>query len=145
MSENVHYIDEPTRNRPISATVNEAKEEFKRFAETRIAMLQSEMKEKTSTLKASAPMMTVGGLLAITGFWVLTAALICLVWVIFTPSAYAMFLACLIVGAIYAIAGFAALMLGYQNIRRNGVMPNRTIKVLKEDKIWLQSEARNIR
>jgi uncharacterized membrane protein YqjE len=82
MTSNVRYIDESTRARPISATVNEAKTEFQRFAQTRIAMLQAELKEKKATLKASAPMLVVGGLLAITAFWVLTSALIALLYVL---------------------------------------------------------------
>jgi uncharacterized membrane protein YqjE len=143
MTSNVRYIDESTRARPISATVNEAKTEFQRFAQTRIAMLQAELKEKKATLKASAPMLVVGGLLAITAFWVLTSALIALLYVAFVGSPYATFWACLIVGLVYAIIGGGALMFGYQNIRKSGLVPERTIKVLKEDKIWLQNEVRN--
>jgi VIT1/CCC1 family predicted Fe2+/Mn2+ transporter len=143
MTDNVRYIDEATRTRPLSATVNEAKEEFKRFAETRIAMLQAELKEKKETLKASVPMLVVGGLLAVTAFWVLTAALIGLLYVAFAGSAYATFWSCLIVGIVYSVIGGGALLFGYQNIRKGGLVPERTIKVLKEDKIWLQNEARH--
>jgi uncharacterized membrane protein YqjE len=142
MSAKFHYIDEQTHRRPLSETVNEVKGEFKRFAETRIAMLQAEMKEKVATLKASAPMLLVGALLAITAFWVLTAALIALLYVAFAGSSYATFWACLIVGVVFAVIGFGALLFGYQNIRSGGLVPERTIKVLKEDKIWFQNEAR---
>jgi hypothetical protein len=142
MNSKVHYIDEESRGRPFSATVNEAKNEFRRFAEIRIAMLQAEMKEKMATLKASAPMLIIGALLAITAFWVLTAALIALLFVAFAGSAYATFWACLVVGVLFAIIGSGALLFGYQNIRRGGLVPERTIKVLKEDKIWFQNEAR---
>jgi len=142
MSSNVHYINEPPRNRSISATIAEAKDELKEFLETRMAMLQSEMKEKIATFKASAPMLVIGGLLAGTGFLVLTAALIALIWVIFAGSPYSVFLACLIVGVVYAVFGTVALLFGYQNISKHGLMPERTIKVLREDKIWLQNEAR---
>jgi Putative Actinobacterial Holin-X, holin superfamily III len=140
-SPNVHYINEPPR-RPLSATVNEVKEEFKRFAETRIAMLQAEMREKISTLKVSAPMLVIGGLLAATAFLVLTAALIGLLYVPFAGSPFAFFWACLIIGVVYAVVGFGALLFGYQNITKHGLTPERTIRVLKEDKIWFQNEAR---
>jgi hypothetical protein len=105
-------------------------------------MLQAEMKEKMATLKASAPMLVVGALVAITAFWVLTAALIALLYVAFAGSAYATFWACLVVGVVFAVIGSGALWFGYQNIRREGLLPERTIKVLKEDKIWFQNEAR---
>ena len=142
MSSNVHYINEPPRNRPLSETVNDVKEEFKRFAEIRIAILRSELKEKTTLLKAAAPLLIVGALLAITGFWVLTAALITLIWVAFAGWTYGIFVSCLIVGGVYAMIGIAALMAAYKSISKRGLMPNRTIQVLKEDKIWMQNEAR---
>lgn len=150
MSSNVHYINDRERQaqesranrRSIADVVNEAKVEFKEFAETRIAMLQSEIREKVEQIKASAPLMVVGALLGLTAFLVLTAALICLVYVPFAGSRYAMFLACLIVGVVYAIFGGGLLAVGYRGISKKGLVPERTIKVLKDDKNWLQNEAR---
>lgn len=145
MSGNIRYINEHDRKvngHTIAGTLNTAKEEFKQFAETRLAMLQSEMKEKMAALRASVPMLVAGGVLAITALLVLTAALIALIWTVFTPSIYAMFFACLIVGVAYTIIGFGALVLGYKKISEKGIVPERTIKVLKEDKVWLQNEAR---
>ncbi len=145
MSTNVHYINEPPRHpngRSLGATVNEAKEEFKQFAETRIAMLQAELKEKMALIKASAPMLVIGAVLGGVAFLVLTGALICLVRMAFGASAWAWFYSFLIVGVVYAVfAGLAGFM-GYQNLTKNGLAPERTIKVLKDDKVWLQNEAR---
>jgi hypothetical protein len=142
MSTNVHYINETPNHRPLSATINEAKAEFKQFAETRIAMLQAEMKEKMATLKASAPMLVVGGLVAITSFFALTGALICALRFAFGESPYGWFLSFLIVGVLYAIFGFGALLFGYRKVIEGGFVPERTMKVLKEDRAWLQNEAR---
>jgi len=152
MSTNVHYINDRerqaqesrTNGRTIADVMNEAKIEFKQFAETRIAMLQSEIREKIETIKASAPLMVVGALLALTAFLVLTAALICLVYVVFAGSRYAPFLACLIVGVVYAVIGGGLLFVGYRGISKKGLVPERTIKVLKDDKNWLQNEARQL-
>lgn len=137
-SKAVHYIDE---HRTLSATLNEAKSEFKQFAETRVAMLQAEMKEKMADVKASAPMLAVGALLALTSFLVLTGALICLLRFAFGGSPYGWFFSFLVVGIVYAILGIAAIALGYEKIK-GGVVPKRTLHVLKEDRIWLQNEAR---
>jgi mannose/fructose/N-acetylgalactosamine-specific phosphotransferase system component IID len=145
MSSNVRYINEReryTNGRTIRETVNEAKQEFKQFAETRLAMLQAELREKIEAIKASAPLLAVGALIAITAFFVLTAALICVVYVAFAGSAYAPFLACLIVGVVYAIIGITLLLLGYKGISKQSLVPHRTIKVLKEDSEWLKQEAR---
>jgi uncharacterized membrane protein YqjE len=146
MSTNVHYINEQPHHhgngRSIGSTVNEVKEEFKQFAETRIAMLQAEMKEKMAAIKASAPMLAIGALMGLVSFLVLTGALICILRLAFGDSPYAWFLSFLIVGVVYAIVGGGAFFLGYQNITKSGLAPERTIKVLKDDKVWLQNEAR---
>jgi uncharacterized membrane protein YqjE len=145
MSSNVHYINERERQgngRKIASTINEAKEEFKQFAETRLAMLQAEMKEKIATLKASAPMFAIGIVIGFTSFLAFTGALISLLWLAFASSSFGPFISFLIVGVLYAIIGFGAVFMGYKNITEKGLVPNRTIKVLKEDKVWLQNEAR---
>ena len=145
MSTNVHYINEhdrPNNGRNLSATINEAKDEFKRFAETRIAMLQAEMKEKVAIIRASAPMMAIGALLGVTAFLVLTGALISLIWTAFAGNRFGPFLAFVIVGVIYAIVGGGVGMYGYKKLSAEGLTPDRTIKVLKDDKVWLQNEAR---
>lgn len=150
MTTTIRFINERDRRetgpfhneRTLSGTINEAKEELKRFAETRLAILQSETREKMAIIKSSAPMMIGGGILALTGFFALTAALICVVYAVFAPSPWAPFLGCLIVGAAYAIIGGLALLVGYQRISSKGLVPQRTIQVLKDDKTWIQNEAR---
>jgi hypothetical protein len=142
---NVHYIDEShrqTNGRSLGATVNEVKEEFKQFAETRIAMLQAEMKEKIGLIKASAPMLAIGAVLGGVAFLVLTGALISLISMAFPQSPWAWFYSFLIVGVVYAVFGGLAGFMGYQNLTKNGLTPERTIQVLKDDKTWLQNEAR---
>jgi hypothetical protein len=128
--------------RPLSATLNEAKQELKTFAETRFAMLQSEMKDKIAGLKVSAPLLIIGALLGLTAWLALTAALISLIAAAFAPSTFATFIGCVIIGAIYAAAGGAAFFFGYTKIREHGLVPERTVRVLKEDKVWLQNEVR---
>ena len=142
MNADVHYINERQGHRSLSETINETKIEFKQFAETRIAMLQAEMKEKMATLKASAPMLIVGALLAGTSLLVLTGALICVLRLAFGDSPWGWFFSFLIVGVFYAIVAGGALWYAYSKISDGGIVPERTIKVLKEDKAWLQNEAR---
>ena len=141
----VTYIDNRGRvntERPLGSIVNEAKDEFKEFAQTRVAMLMSETRENLQTIKTAAPMMVVGLVLAVTGWFVLTGALISLIWVAFVPSVYAPFLAFLIVGGAYLILGGIFALLAYSSIQDRPLVPKRTIQVLKEDRTWFQNEAR---
>lgn len=145
-SRDVTYINSRNRvvetERPLGSVVNEAKDEVKEFAQTRIAMLISELRENLQTVKAALPMMVVGAAVLWMAFWVFTAAAIAIIWVAFEPSAYAPFIACIIVGVFYLIVGGALASLGYSNIKDKPMVPKRTIQVLKEDKIWFQNEAR---
>jgi len=142
MSSNVHYINEPPKNHNLAATFHAVQDEFWQFLDTRVAMLQSEIKEKLAAWKASVPMLAAGALIVATAFLVLTGALICLLRTAFGDSPYAWFLSFLIVGVIYAVGGASALLLAVKKITTNGLVPECTIKVLKEDKAWLQNEMR---
>lgn len=142
---NVTFIDKRERSdtgRPLGSVVNEARDEFKEFAQTRVAMLISEMRENVQTIKTAAPMVVVGLLFAGTAWLVLTGALIALIWVAFTPSEYAPFFAFAIVGIAYLILGGILALFGYSSVRDKSITPKRTIQVLKEDRDWFQSEAR---
>jgi mannose/fructose/N-acetylgalactosamine-specific phosphotransferase system component IID len=153
MSSNIHFINEHDRVnehdrehrekvRSLGETVNTAKQEFKQFAETRLAMLQSEMRDKMAAMKAALPILVIGAVVAWLSALCLTAALVCAIYTAFKGSEWAPFLACLIVGVSYAIIGFGALFFGYSKISEKGLVPERTIQVLKDDKLWLQNEAR---
>jgi uncharacterized membrane protein len=61
--------------------------------------------------------------------------------VAFWGSPYAWFLGFLIVGVVWALIGGIAAFIAVREFRSQGLAPKKTIEVLKEDKIWLQSEA----
>ena len=138
----VRFIDERETTRPLGSVANELKEEAKSFATTRFAMLQSEMQDKIATLKTAAPVLAGGALLLMTAWLLLTGALVALIWVAFAQSAFGPFLALVIVGASYLILGGIAVMFALKSIREKGLVPKRTIQILKDDKIWFQNEAR---
>jgi Putative Actinobacterial Holin-X, holin superfamily III len=48
----------------------------------------------------------------------------------------------LIVAALYTIGGCLALFFGWQQVKETRVTPEHTIRTLKEDKIWLQTEVK---
>jgi len=144
---NVYSIDDkqhrPVPERPLVQTIREAREELFEFVNTRIAMLASEMRQKGEVLKSSIPFMIVGSLLIGTAWLVFTGAFVAILWAGFAIwSRFAPFLAFLCVFIVYAITGFALLWVGKGRLNRQSLLPERTIKVLKEDKIWLHNEAR---
>jgi Putative Actinobacterial Holin-X, holin superfamily III len=136
---NVHPINE----RSVAGVLSEIKDELKEFLQTRMNMLKSEMKDKISTVKTAVPMIAAGLLFGLTAWFVLTAALISIVADAFYPNRFAYFFSFVIVGVAYALIGGISAAFAIRELRQSGLKPERTIRVLKEDQVWLQTEARN--
>ena len=73
----------------------------------------------------------------------LTFALIAFLAGIFQPSPYAWCYGALIVGLFYCCMAGGLALLGKREISQTSLTPDRTLRVLKEDQIWMQSEARS--
>lgn len=129
--------------RTLSAVVTELKEELRNFAQTRIQMLRSELRQKKRAWGAAVPAIAVGLVLVATAWLVLTAALIALIAIAFYPNHFAYVIALAIVGVAYLLAGGLCAAFAVRVMKEQGVMPKRTIRVLKDDATWLQAEARN--
>jgi uncharacterized membrane protein YqjE len=127
--------------RSIAEVLAEIKDELKAFFETRLQLFTSEMREKIANSKSGAVYAVIALMLGWTGFLMLTLALVALVTVAFWGSPYAWFFGFLIVGFLWT--SFAA-MLGFAAIRQfKDLAPKETIKVLKQDKVWLKNEVRS--
>ena len=130
-------------NRPIGQVVDELKTEAKEFFNTRLQMLMQEMKSKVNIWKYAIPMFVVAGVVLWVAFLVLTFALVSFLAGIFQPSNYAWCFGGLIVGAFYLFIAAGVFFLAQKEMAQAGLAPTRTMKVLKEDQIWMQNEARS--
>jgi uncharacterized membrane protein YqjE len=128
--------------RSLREVIYEIKDELRDFATTRYQMFAAEMREKLARVKASIPMMLGAAVLGIGAFFAFTFGLIAAVanliqndwrWAI---AAGAVFL-------LYAIVGGIMGWIGYREISTEGLAPQRTIRVLKQDQMWIQNEARS--
>lgn len=126
----------------VPEVVADLKEELKEFVATRLAMLRGEWNEKFETLKLSAPVLIIGLTLLWTGWLAFTGFLICIIAEAFLPSAWAFVISFIIVAVCYAIIGGGMAFAGYRQLREKGVKPERTIRVLQQDRIWLQTEGK---
>ena len=128
--------------RNFAGVVAELKEESKEFVSTRLAMLQSEMKNKVSAWKTAAPTLVAGALLLGTAWLLLTGAIVAAVYVAFGDNPWAAALSLIIVCVVYAICGGIAISVALGKMRETGVIPQRTLRVLKDDQVWISNEAR---
>ena len=124
--------------RTLAGVLNELKEDLKDFVDTRLQMLKAEMKQKMAMLRMVVPMLAVAAVVGMIGLLLLTVALVAAIATLIGWG-----WSFLVVGLLYvAVAGGTAFM-AVRELQEEGVAPVRTIKVLKQDQVWLQNEARN--
>jgi fatty acid desaturase len=122
--------------------LHECKEELQDFAATRLEMLRGEMKDKLANLKLALPALALGAILLLAAFFLFTWGLVSLIAMAMIGKPYAYTVAFFVVFALYAMAGGATAAYGLKTLSSQGLTPERTLRVLKQDQIWLQSEAR---
>jgi uncharacterized membrane protein YqjE len=127
----------------VAEAVADLREDVKDFVTTRATMLRSELSEKLRMIRMAAPTMLVGILLLVIAVLLFTGFLVCIIAQVFMPSPWAYTFSFILVSALYAIVGGAAAYLGWRQLRATGIKPKRTIHVLEQDRIWLQTEAKS--
>jgi uncharacterized membrane protein YqjE len=129
--------------RNISEVLTDIKEELKEFVQTRIAMLKAELREKGKTIKTAAPLAAAAVILLGTAYLLFTLALVGLAAAFLPDNQYRWCLAFLAVGILWSIIGGIAAYLAKRELEIKGLLPKRTIEVLKGDKVWVQAEVKN--
>ncbi len=129
--------------RTVAGAIHEVRDELKDFVQTRIDMLRNELRDRVRAWKLALPTMVVGLVLLATAWFVLTAALIAVIAAGFYPNRFAYFFAFLIVGVAYALAGAVCAAFAVRQLKEQGLVPHRTLKILRDDANWLQTEARS--
>ena len=132
-----------SNDRSFAAIVAEMKEELKEIAQLRIEMFKAEVREKVKILKIAAPLAGLGALFLGTAYFLFTVALVGLVVAFFRDNTYRWFFAFAAVAVLWTLLGAIAAYFAKREFELKSLLPNRTIEVLKEDKIWIQAEARN--
>jgi uncharacterized membrane protein YqjE len=129
--------------RSIGGVVNELKDELKDFLQTRYQMLVSELREKTSALKIAAPLLVAALIFGWVAFLLFTLGLVGLVAVAFQGNPYQWPIAFGIVFVVWALIAGVCALFAISELKAQGFAPKKTLKVLKDDQVWLQSEARS--
>lgn len=128
----------------LATLLAETKEELKEFVVTRVGILKAEIDEKISTWKAIIPVLLCAFALLWAGWLAVTFALIAWLHALFLPSPYSWLWASLIISAVYLVMAVVLGWFAYSELNTAGLTPTRTLKVLKQDQVWLQNEARTV-
>lgn len=129
--------------KPITEVIEELKEELKEFVTTRLAMLRSELNDKLQSFKMAAPVLTIGIALLCTAWLLFTGFLVCIIAQAFAPNPWDYALSFILVTVLYAILGGLSAYLAWQQLKQKGIKPERTIRVLQQDRIWIQAEGKS--
>ena len=140
---NSHVHTDAANGRSLATVLAEMKEELKQFIETRFALLKAEVSEKLQTLKIAAPLAAVGILFLVTAYLLFTMALVGLVLAFLPTSPYRWCFAFLAVAILWSILGGISAYFAKREFEVKGLLPQKTIAVLKGDKLWIQSEVKN--
>jgi len=128
----------------VASLIAEMKQELLDFAQTRFAMLKVELQEKGRALKAAAPLAAMGVVLVLTAFLLFSLALVGLIFAALPESPYRWFLAFLAIAVLWLLIGGIAAYMAKRELEVKGLLPKKTVEVLKEDKQWIQSEVKQI-
>ena len=135
-------MNEEVNHRGLNGALRELKQELFASLETRYQMLKAEVNQKLASIKTAAPMLMVAALFLLVAFFLFTLCLVGLVSVAFYDNPYKWFLSFVIVAVLWSLIGGLAALFGIRQLRAQALIPQRTLKVLKEDQIWLQNEVR---
>jgi hypothetical protein len=126
--------------KPLAQVLSEFKEELKEFATTRVAILRAEMRDKFAAASAALTAIAIGAVLALLAVFFLCVAVVAFVAMALGGGAGAWAAAFAIVGGVLLATGGLAIAVAASKLKARGLKPERTLRVLKQDQIWLQNE-----
>jgi uncharacterized membrane protein YqjE len=118
--------------------LSELKTDLVEFVRTRVQLLLSELPDKTKRYKKTAGFAAVALICGSVAFLLFTAAAVALVAVAFWGSPFTFFWGFLIIGICYLLLGSITLIVAYYGL--DNLAPQKTIKVLQDDKTWVRAE-----
>ena len=142
-TETNHLHNGVNGSRTVGSILSDTKEELKDFLETRIAMLRTELGEKVDVLKAAAPLAVVGIVFLITAYMLFTLGLVGVIVAFMPENPYRWCIGFFAIAVLWGIVGGICAYMAMREFQVKELMPKRTMQVLKEDKMWLQSEVRS--
>jgi uncharacterized membrane protein YqjE len=120
-------------------------EDIVTLLETKLGLLQLEIKEDVNAYLGGLVSIGVGGIIAVVGFSLLNVAIAFLVSTLFEqtllsqPVKYA--LGFIIIGVIDLVIGAAVIIRAKDRLAKQNITPERSIKELEKDKQWLKRES----
>jgi xanthine/uracil permease len=126
-----------TDERSLGELFAELADETRTLVSQELSMAKAEMSQKASEVGKSAGLVGIGGAVAYAGLLAIIAAVIFALAALM-PS----WQAALIVGVIVAVIGYMLVQKGMRDLKAQNLAPKKTVKGLKEDKEWIQTQTK---
>jgi hypothetical protein len=123
-------MPELRQERSIAELFGQLSQDMTLLVRQEVQLARSEMSEKLSRLTANMVSVIAGGFVAYVGALALVAALIL---ALNDLAGISPWVSALIVGAVFAIAGYAMLRRGLGELKRADLAPRRTVENIKDD------------
>lgn len=135
------------RDRSIGSLVKELRDESTTLIRQEIALAKTEMSEKASKAGRNIASIGVGAAVLYAGVLVLLFGLTIVLYfflknVVKLEDTWAGILAFLLVGGITALIGYGLIQKGLSALKRESLVPEKTVQSLKEDKQWLSNQTK---
>ena len=123
--------------RSIGELFGELSQDIAMLVRQEAQLAKTELQQKMSKVTTDLVALATGGVVALIGGLALTAALILL---LIDPLGLTPWLAALIVGAVFGLAGGVMVRKGVTNLKRTDPTPRRTVESIKDDIQWAKEQ-----
>jgi putative superfamily III holin-X len=127
----------PQADRSMSGLLSALTREASRLFRQEIALARAEIADKLGQLGTGAAEMIAGGFILYGGFLVLLAAAVLGLAQVLPP-----WLAAVVVGVVTVLVGAGVLFKGRRDVRPRSLVPDRTIRTLRDDAEWAREQMR---
>jgi hypothetical protein len=144
----IQPVDRAVDDRSLGSLIRELGDEGSRLVREEVQLAKTEIREKIEVYERNTVKMVVGGVLLLGAFFVLLVAVnrgLSVALGQFMSMEVAVWLAPLILAMIAGIAGWSMTRNAQTEMKREGLTPNQTMQTLREEKDWVQRQAREVR
>ncbi len=130
-------MQEVIEDRALGDLFNELKDQTNQLISQQVRLAKAEVTEKGKQAGKAAGFIAVGGFVVYAGLLAIIAGII-LVLAQWVP----IWVAAVVVGVIVGLIGYLVIQKGLNDLKADKLKPEKTMTTMKENKEWLQSQAK---
>jgi len=138
---------QPADDRSLGSLIRELGDEGSHLIREEVQLAKTELREKIEVYERNTVKMVVGGVMLLGAFFVLLVAVNRGLTVLlgqFMTAEVAVWMAPLILALIAGVTGWSMTRNAQSEMKREGLTPTQTMRTLREEKNWVQQQARKV-